>query len=62
MSDELRRRVIEEWRDIVDGRGMDERSRLVREAIWRWDDHHLIQLRWLIPQIVDSTLEKIRPR
>ncbi len=52
---EVRQRVIAEWNAIVDGR-VDSDARTV---LWRWDDRHLINLRWLIPQIVDATLARV---
>lgn len=58
----VRDRVIEEWNAIVDGRLQGRRPDDVRSVIWRWDDRHLIHLRWLIAQIVDSTLERLRER
>jgi len=53
--DDVRERVIAEWNAIVDGR-VDSDARTV---LWRWDDRHLINLRWLIPQIVDATLARV---
>ncbi len=59
MNASVRDRIVQEWQSIVDGRARNEQSNRVREVIWRWDDHHLVHLRWLIPQIVDAVLREV---
>ncbi len=59
MNASLRDRIVHDWQSIVDGRARTEQSDRVREVIWRWDDHHLVHLRWLIPQIVDAVLREV---